>query len=115
MVDTWRESYESVQHILNPFIEAKRTSLAYFSPPSPTTSPVYQILISDSTLAMISGGKKTRVRHDLEGAFHDSRCRHVLQFHHEMHWGAELRVLVKRAIICAGCARRKDLRERGVV
>ena len=108
VVDTWRESYECVQRILDPFIEAKRTSLAYFSPPSATTSPVYQILISDSTLAMISGGKKTRVCHDLERAFHDCRCRHVLQFHHEMHWGAELRVLVKRAIICAR-AIRKDV------
>ena len=72
------------------------------------TSPVYQILISDSALAMISGGKKTRVRHDLERAFHDCRCRHVLQFHHEMHLGAELRVLIKRAIICAR-AIRKDV------
>ena len=108
VVDTWRESYECVQHILNPFIEAKRSSLAYHRPPSAVTGPVYQVLISDSTLAMVSGRKKTRQRHDLERAFHDNRCRHVLQFHHEMHWGAELRTLIKRAIICAR-AIRKDV------
>ena len=60
-VDTWRESYECVQRILNPFIEAKRSSLAYHRPPSAVTGPVYQVLASDSTLAMVSGGKKTRV------------------------------------------------------
>ena len=106
VVDTWRESYECVQRILNPFIEAKRSSLAYHRPPSAVTGPVYQILVSDSTLAMVSDGKKTRVCHDLERAFHDNRCRHVLQFHHEMHWGAELRTLIKRAIICARAVRK---------
>ena len=106
VVDTWRESYECAQRILNPFIEAKRSSLAYHRPPSAVTGPVYQVLVSDSTLAMVSGGKKTRVCHDLERAFHDNRCRRVLQFHHEMHWGAELRTLTERAIICARAVRK---------
>ena len=32
VVDTWEEAYSCVKNVLQPFIEAKRTSLAYFPP-----------------------------------------------------------------------------------
>lgn len=56
---------------------------------------VAYVITSDSTLAMVSGGKKTARRHDLKEAFNEGKRSGCFGVYHEMLWGKGLQQIVK--------------------
>ena len=61
-------------------------------------TPVVWILVTDSSLALITGRRKTLRKFDLSEHFKERRPEYVKEWIHEMRWGKTLPDLVKRAV-----------------
>ena len=70
-----------------------------FGPDYPDeATPVVWILVTDSSLALITGRRKTLRKFDLSEHFKARRPEYVKEWIHEMRWGKTLPDLVKRAV-----------------
>ena len=83
---------------LSEFTSVRFESLNELPPPVSVPRPTVNILVSDSGMAMISGGKKTLQKHTVEASLRQSKPNNVDEIIHEMMWGQTLQTLVKRAV-----------------
>ena len=83
--------------VLKPLIDCPRRVLNGIAKPGVNPSRTVHILVSDSALAMISGGRKNRVKHSFEEFFESSRPATCQSFRHRMCWGRDLQYLCKEA------------------
>ena len=65
------------------------------------------ILVSDSSLALITGKRRTLKKYDLSEHFKERRPEYVKEWIRDMMWGKTLDVLVKRAVELAGEAKQR--------
>ena len=61
-----------------------------YSPPV-ANNEIYDVIISDSVFAMLSGSKRNPVKHDLERSLAEAKPRYVTQRIHRMMYGKDLR------------------------
>ena len=74
---------------------------------SKLSSPIVWILVSDSSLALITGKGRALQKYDHAEHFHNRRPEYVTEWVHEMMWRKTLNALVKRAMELIEAARQK--------